>query len=254
MEVIRVLRVLRPRRLLLAMGAIAALALAFALGGGESSSTGVAWTRVALDTPRSQVVEVNPLGADSLAWRASLLVHLMATESAKQRIAADLGVRPDQLAVVDPALSAPEVPASLPKAAAEAAGTSAAPYVLTVYLNGEALPIISIEAQAPDRPRAARLAIAAAAELKANAPRVDVPRLASARPAEAVSTYPRGQQAFVIEDVAPVRTKPIVEREAPVKIVAVTIFLFAVWGACVAAARTRRLPWWRTSATSTRTP
>ena len=59
----------------------------------------------------------------------------------QRRLAERLGVRPDEVAVVDPALAEPIVPASMPKRAAEAAAFTVAPYVLTLDLRNSALPI-----------------------------------------------------------------------------------------------------------------
>lgn len=236
MDAPRLLHALARRRVALALGAVVALAVALAVGGPGSTSSGVAWTRVALDTPRSQVIEADPLGADSLVWRASLLVHLVATEPVKRQIAGRLGVRKDQVAVVDTSLAEPEAPASLPKAAAEAAATTVAPYVLTVYLSGTDLPIIALEAQAPDRRRAARLAAAAADVLKAAAPAAGDPDIVPAAKAESAAAlaYPRGLQGFVVEPVAPVRTKAIVERRLPTTALALSVLMFGLWCAGLA--------------------
>ena len=44
---------------------------------------GVASARVLVDTPDSQVVDLNPKGADALSSRASLLANLMASSPVK---------------------------------------------------------------------------------------------------------------------------------------------------------------------------
>src|SRR6266542_1863882 len=128
MEVLPVLRVLLRRRRLIGAGALVAIAVALAIGRPAPTSSAVARTRVALDTPASQLVKSAPAGADTLPWRASLLAHLMATEPAKGQIAQSLHVRRDQVAVVDVALSVPQIEASLPQSAAEAAAITYAPY------------------------------------------------------------------------------------------------------------------------------
>src|SRR5918992_1016679 len=109
MEVVSFLNVLWRRRLLVAVGLVVALALGFMAGRGPATSYGVANTRVLLDTTRSVTVENAPFGAESLPWRANLIVHLIGSEDAKRRLAQKLDIRPDQLAVVDEALSVPDV-------------------------------------------------------------------------------------------------------------------------------------------------
>lgn len=226
-----------PRRVLLAIGAAGALALGVAAGS-KSSPTGFAYAQVMLDTPTSQMIEAAPFGNDSLAWRASLLVHRMASGKVKQRVAAELGIAPDELNVVDPALSVPRAPASLPKAATEAAANNPAPYVLTAYLADELLPIISIEAQAPNLGRAAHLATAATDALKAQAQAAatvaDVPTSVAASDAEQV--IPRGVQGFVIDDVADLRVKEVEIGPGPVKATGLAIFSFGLWCAGLAVA------------------
>jgi hypothetical protein len=117
---------------------------------------GVATTRILVDTPSSQVVEVAPKGSDTLGVRANLLASLMVDGVVKTAIARRAGLRPDQL---------------------EGAGQNGAPpkggpraNVLTarVLTNtvGLELPIIEIGTQSPDPAQAARLANAAVAGLR----------------------------------------------------------------------------------------
>ena len=42
-----------------------------------------------------------PGGADTLPWRASLLVHLMTTDATQRKLAQRLHVRPDEVVVID---------------------------------------------------------------------------------------------------------------------------------------------------------
>jgi hypothetical protein len=235
MEILPLLRILWRRRLLVALGMVAALALGFVAGGGPKATSGVAKARVVLDTPTSQLIQNDPAGAQTLPWRARLIAHLTATEATKARLAARLGIAPDQLAVVDPALATPDAPASLPKAAAEAAATIGAPYVLGVHAEDESLPIVLVEAYAPDRRRAARLAEAGVAVLKNAAPPPEA--VANVPPAvaesDAASADPRALQGFVVENVGPVRARTVTANELPVKAIGVPVVTFGLWCACL---------------------
>jgi hypothetical protein len=123
---------------------------------------GVATTRILVDTPSSQVVEVAPKGSDSLGVRANLLASLMADGVVKTAIAKRAGLRPDDLvgiALSDTGSSAPPSRPSDPRA-----------NVLTTHVvtdnDGAQLPIIEIEAQASDATAAAGLANAAIVGLR----------------------------------------------------------------------------------------
>jgi hypothetical protein len=235
MEIPATLRAPRRRWRLWLVGALLALALGVMVAS-RTSSSGIASTRVVLDTPTSQVIDAAPIGAESLAWRASLLVHLMASEPVKGRLADQLGIAPGELAVVDPSLSVPEVPASLPAAAAEASAVNTAPYTVTASLDDEALPIISIEAAAPDGERAAELAAAATDELKAQAPppqKVADVSFAEAQ-AEASEPIPSALQGFVVDDAAPIRVKATETGPDPIRTVGLTLLAFGLW--CAGAA------------------
>ena len=89
-----------------------------------------------------------PVGADTLPWRASLLAHLLATQSCINELAGRLGVKPDQVAVVDPSFALPLVDTDTAAAAAKV-NTVVAPYVLTPSVPSDTLPIISLQSAAP---------------------------------------------------------------------------------------------------------
>ena len=146
MELIPPIRRLWARRVPLAVAFLLAIAATVAVGPPPKSVSAVAWTQVSLDTPDSQLVDSTPKGADSLSWRASLLMHQLATDDSRRRLASALGVRVDEVAVVDPVLDQPQVPASVPQHAADAAAVSPAPNVLTVEMRNSSLPVIAIEA------------------------------------------------------------------------------------------------------------
>jgi hypothetical protein len=227
MELVAILRALGRRLTLVGLGALMSIALGIVLAGGQASSRGMASTRVVLDTPKSQLLYAAPNGADTLWWRARVLADLMASQSLRKRIARDLGVQQRQLVVVDPQLTTPTIPASLPRHAAEAAMTIRQPYVLVVRFDQE-LPIISIEASAPDRRRATRLVEAATRALGAATSAHETRRL----------------QGIVVDRVAPVRAEEVVRGPGRKLLFGVPVILFGFWCGCVAivpaAVRSRR--------------
>ena len=174
MELVAFLRVLWRRRILVGVGAILAVAVGFAVGGSPVPPSGLAKADVIVDTPQSALAAAAPRGFDTFYWRATLLAMLLGTDPARQQIARVTGVPEDQIAVTDLELTAPTVPAALPVAAVQAATTTAEPYVLTVSTN-DVLPVVSIQAAAPDRAGAARLAAAAVSALQTGAPPRDTP-------------------------------------------------------------------------------
>jgi hypothetical protein len=170
METVTILRILSRRRRLVAcvcvLAVLAGTAVAYHISfppslAGRSYHVGVATSRVLIDTPSSQVVEVAPTGSDTLGARAGLIASLMVDGTVKAAIARRAGLRPDQFDGVS-------------KSAAESTPADAPPGPLSRVLttrvvtntNGDSLPIIEIEAQAPDRASAARLAGAAVTGLR----------------------------------------------------------------------------------------
>jgi hypothetical protein len=101
-------------------------------------------------------VEVSPKGSDSLGIRANLLASLMVDGVVKQAIARRAGLPTKELVGISEAATEPS-PASKPPGRRD--------FVLTTRVltntGGDQLPIIEIEAQAPDRASAARLGSAA---------------------------------------------------------------------------------------------
>lgn len=230
MEVLATLRMLWRRRLLVGVGVLAAAAVFLMVEAGKTREVSVARTGVVLDTPSSQLTHLAPRGADSLGWRAGLLGDLTTSREARDRIARAAGVDPRQLRVTDPALAIPPVPASLPRSAAEAAGTTPERYVLALRFD-RLVPVIAIEAAAPERSTAIRLAEAAAAELKTRAPAP-----------EAAARWP-----FVVEDVGPVRIREIGGGSRTAVALAIGAFVFAMWCAAIALASALTGAWRRAS-------
>lgn len=170
METVTILRELWRRRLLVALVALLAifvgLALTYRLSLPPESrkyEVGVANSRVLVDTPASQVVQVAPKGSETLGPRASLIATLMVEGEVKAAIARRAGLPPRRLVAVSQAdIDSGSVPAS----------TLDDPDVnmLTtqVFANpeGDQLPIVEIEAQAPSVAGAADLASAAVSGLR----------------------------------------------------------------------------------------
>jgi hypothetical protein len=229
MELLPLLRLIWRRRLALGAGVLAAVAVLVALGGTGSvtTSSAVAWTRVTLDTPKSQIIATAPAGADTLAWRASLMSHLMATGNSTEQLARWLHVSADQITVVDPTFAQPLVPTDTAAAAIKAAASILTPYALTVYADDQ-LPAISIEAAAPDTTDALRLAQAAVAVLESE----------SSPGGHLKSLIPTGlgalaQQPFVVAQVSPLHVALMRSSSLPTKPIAAALFVFVVF--CIGA-------------------
>lgn len=122
---------------------------------------GVATARILVDTPSSQVVEVAPKGSDTLGVRANLLASLMVDGVVKSAIAHRAGLQPNQLVGMTDATTEPSPVPPPPGPQTFVLKTQ----VLT-NTTGENIPIIEIDAQAPDRAKAATLAAAAVSGLR----------------------------------------------------------------------------------------
>lgn len=119
---------------------------------------GTAAARALVDTPSSKVVDLETEGADFMALgpRAALLANLMAGSQVKDAVAKRVGLPASKIVAIPP-VTDPGAP--LPP---EPPRTG---HILTMRIDGEGLPIISIDAQAPDARSAARLANGAVAGL-----------------------------------------------------------------------------------------
>jgi hypothetical protein len=230
MELLPVLRSIWRRRLLVATGVLGAAVIMVGLGGTQplTSTSAAAWTEVALDTPQSALAEVAPPGAETLSWRASLIAHLMATDTSIQDLARQVGVPASQVMLVDPALDQPLVATAMAQAATKAADRSSAPYALTVSVQNP-LPLISIEAAAPGRRSAVHLADAAVTLLESESS-PDGPFTSEIATADGVLK----RQPFVVEQVAPVRVKLLSSTSVPLKPIAASLVAFVLW--CTAGA------------------
>jgi len=147
----------------------------------------------------------------------------MATAASRQELARRLGVNAAQLSVVDPALGTPVVPTAMAQAAATAAARPTAPYTLTVFTPTDVLPVISIEAAARDRDGAARLVRAAVALLDSQSSAGG--GFASRIPSNGDELK---RQAFVVEQVAPIRVKDMSTNSLPLKAIGGAVAFFAL--------------------------
>jgi hypothetical protein len=167
METVAILRALwRRRRLVGAVLVLAVLvgaAMAYRLPSLESRSyqVGVATSRIFVDTPSSQVVEVSPKGGDTLGTRAGLIASLMVDGTIKDSIARRAGLRPQQFDAVSESAAETSPAVAKPTARSRVLMTS-----VVTNAAGDDLPIIQIQAQAADARQAARLAAAAVSGLR----------------------------------------------------------------------------------------
>ena len=170
MDVTTILRTLWQRRLFVAVVAVFAVMLGWVLAyeisfppKSRSYTVGVATTRILVDTPASQVVDISPKGSETLGSRASLLANLMVQGEVKAAIATRAGVAPNRLVAVSQAA------ARQPEAGARNAPLGPGSYSLTtgVVTNSDLvdLPMIQVETQAPTPRLALRLATASVAGL-----------------------------------------------------------------------------------------
>ena len=227
MELVAILRLLLRRPVLTAIGAVAAIAVGVWAGSGETTKTGTASARLVLDTAKSQLIHQAPTGADTLLWRTVMLADLTASRPVMDRIASEAGVAASKLVVVHPELSVPVIPATLPSRAAAVASVIREEYVLTVRFD-EFLPIISLEAEAPDRRAAVRLVEAAGDALED-----------TGMPARVTPLI----QGLSVESVGPVRSEAIIDKPQPLLGVAIAIVVFVVWSAGVALIPRVRSAW-----------
>jgi hypothetical protein len=169
METVTILRELSRHRLLVCLAAAAAILVGMLLSfkpslppQSRAYEVGVASARILVDTPRTQLVEVAPRGSEALGARASLLSALMTEGQVKAEIARRAGLEPKQLIA-----SAEAEPTEMPTAGKPPSELNLLTTRLVTAVSGESLPMIEIEAQAPDAAQAGRLAGAAVTGLGA---------------------------------------------------------------------------------------
>lgn len=167
MDILRILGVLWRRRLLVGIGALAAVVLCV-LPVGRSAPSGQALSRVLVDTPTSLLADVGARGSSTAAMRASLLADLMASDQAKAAIARGARLPAGELVIHSPSGDPPLVANPLAERASIATAAATARYALSIRPDPR-VPIISISAFAPDSRSAAKLAESATASLAATA-------------------------------------------------------------------------------------
>jgi hypothetical protein len=165
MEAVTILRELWRRRILVGGVALASILIGLAIAykvsfppESRKFEVGVATGRILVDTPDSQVVDVQPKGSGTLGIRAGVLANVMTEGDVKAAIARRAGLRPNQLR------AGVKVQGELPAVLASASGDASAHLLITSPVtnpDGTPLPMIDLEAQAPGTGVAARLADAA---------------------------------------------------------------------------------------------
>jgi hypothetical protein len=212
-ELFALARVLWSYRIMVIVGAVLSVVLGFFVMKGPETHFSTASARVVLDTKNSQLVDVEPTGADTLGWRAALLADLLGDKAQKADVARTMGIREADLFISAPYLSAPNVATPLPKHSLEAAHTSSEPYELALQ-GVPALPIVAIDARAPTPAAAAKLAAAAATALKRSA---------------TAHAGVDGTLAYTVEDMGPVKAREVVNRPRRSVGLAATLLLFGSW-------------------------
>lgn len=169
MEIISILRVLRRNWLLLVPGCLLTVVIALVLAGRlqlsppklihKQTISGQAQGRLLLVQTK---VPSTALGdkldtSDSLGIRSSLLTALLSTDSLRAQVAAGAGIRPEQLAILGPAILPPDIATPLAVDGSEAARSATEPYVLVANAVGGNVPIIEMRASAPTGPLAAKV-------------------------------------------------------------------------------------------------
>ena len=168
MKRLTIVRLPGDRRFVVGLGAAAAIAVAvYAVAGahqGSGATTAHASARVLIDTTESQLVNAGSEAIIALPLRANLVADELATNQMRVVLARGAGVPPRQLDVLAPASTAtPAFLTPLVNKLAPMASAATAPYVVSLYTDGETspampTPVILIETQAPDPRHANTLA------------------------------------------------------------------------------------------------
>jgi hypothetical protein len=170
METVTILRGLWRQRIAVAgvflLAVLVSIAFAYRISfppklQSRSYTVGVATSRILIDTPSSQVVEVAPKGSDSLGTRAGLIASLMVDGTVKSSIARRAGLQPQQIDAISTSAAETTPADNTPKPRSNVLKTT-----VVTNTSGDALPIIEIEAQAVDAQSAARLAQASVSGLQ----------------------------------------------------------------------------------------
>lgn len=171
MELLTPLRELARRPLILALGALGSLLLAFAASGYGPGPLASPERHSAAATAEIQIDTARPLAADlrastaTVADQAVLLGESLAADDPRGLIAARAGVDAEQLAVLSSRTAIVGRGSPLARSAVDAASSVQTPMRLTVTTASDT-PIIKVVAAAADPETAVRLAAAAAPALR----------------------------------------------------------------------------------------
>jgi hypothetical protein len=225
MELVAALRLLwRHRLLVLAAGLVAilvAVSMGYSIGfppklQSRHYDVGVGSITALVDTPNSQVVDLGgDTGSDiaTLSARASLLASLMASSPIKDQIARSAGIESDKL-----------ITSAADAGTGEGGGAVAVKddqhaYILKAAIanvDSGQIPIISVRTQAPDAERAAALANASIAQLKAH---ID---------STAGSDNVPARRRVVVRELGPARSATVSRGPSPVMGVLFGVLVFLV--------------------------
>ena len=176
MELFESGRILWRRRHLLAVATFVSLVLGILVSFHVSPTlpplhsraymTGAASAQVLIDTPSSQIADLNPTGAPYVYEHASLLSNVMATAPVELAIAKQLKLSPDDLSVTPPAAS---IIAPLKATGLATSGTNVAQikpsWSLSIAIDPN-LPLLNFNTTAPTPADAKALAAAAITVLR----------------------------------------------------------------------------------------
>jgi hypothetical protein len=231
MELLSLFHVLARHRIAVGLGVLASLVVGLAaIGGlpfGPSASggqtAGAAHTRLLIDLRYSLIDDLHS-SSDTIGTQAAMLVDLMAAEPQVRAIARGAHVPASQILVLRPALTSPTRPSPLADDASVAAATPTA-YTLTVSA-AVALPIVTIDARAPDARTAARLVQAAAGAMQSLA----------------ASRAPSARRALVVRPLEPVRAAVVVSTgRRKIMALVLSVLIFTLWcGGIVIASGVKR--------------
>ena len=213
MELFAAAALLWRHRLLVVTGLVLAIAAGWKLTSGPTTSFGAASAQVVLDTPTSQLADVQPVGGDTLPGRAFVLADLAATNDLSAKIAQRAHVNPKDLAIKAAYRAAPPKPTVLPTRALEVAWADPAKYVLAIQ-GVDDLPLIGIDASAPTAKDAVRLTAAAVEVLKSEP--------------SAYSGVP-DTQPFTVDAIGPIHSRTQVNGPRRAVGAAAALFTFVLW-------------------------
>lgn len=171
MELLSPLRHLARRPLILALGVLGSLLLAFAASGYAPGPLASSARRSAIATAEIQIDTARPLAADlrastaTVADQAVMLGESLSADDQRALIAARAGVDAEDLGVLSSRTALVGRASPLARSAVDAASSVQTPMRITVTTATDT-PIITVMAFAPDEQTATRLAAAAAPALQ----------------------------------------------------------------------------------------